>query len=75
MNLSARSRLSGQLEIKHSFLPHLVLTLKLKKYELFGRLSSKSRSDCQHLAIVISTSLHKAPIDPLFQPSNQSLLL
>jgi hypothetical protein len=37
VNLSARSRLSGQLETKHSFLQHLVLTLKLKKYELLRR--------------------------------------
>ena len=34
LNLSARSRLSGQLEIKQSLLPHLVLTLNQKKYEL-----------------------------------------
>jgi hypothetical protein len=43
LNLNTRSRLSGQLERKHSFLPHLVLMRKLKKYDLLRNVFEVAR--------------------------------
>jgi hypothetical protein len=75
LDLGARSRLSGQLEIKHSLLPHLVLTLKLQNSSFF-KVSARQFSRAHLLLLSLTQQRMKLALQQSwFQKSTVSFLM